>query len=84
MEGIRQRAVYSYTTSKTTKNEASSMAIKELRLPDSFKRLEEEEALSNKSLALDKQNVEKKNKIKMRYEQSISRNTVERSRNSFN
>lgn len=58
------------------------MAIKELRLPDSFKRLEEEETLSNKSLALGKQDVEKK--LQVRYEQSISRNTVERSQNSFN
>ncbi|KAG1031785.1 hypothetical protein G6F43_013886 [Rhizopus delemar] len=54
MEGIRQLAVYSYATSKTTKTEARSMAIKALRLPDSVKHLEEEPP-SDKSLALAKQ-----------------------------
>ncbi|PHZ08465.1 uncharacterized protein RHIMIDRAFT_241486 [Rhizopus microsporus ATCC 52813] len=35
MEDIRQLAVYSYATSKSTKSEARTMAIKALKLPDS-------------------------------------------------
>ncbi|CEG80004.1 hypothetical protein RMATCC62417_14401 [Rhizopus microsporus] len=50
MEGIRQLAVYSYATNKTTKSEARTMVIKALRFPDSVKRLEEEP--SDKAMAL--------------------------------
>ncbi|PHZ09421.1 uncharacterized protein RHIMIDRAFT_240533 [Rhizopus microsporus ATCC 52813] len=74
MEGIRQLAVYSYATSKTTKSEARTMAIKALRLPDSVKHLEEEP--SDKALALGREEVERI--FQARYEQSILRNAVGR------
>ncbi|KAG1177725.1 hypothetical protein G6F70_008551 [Rhizopus microsporus] len=80
MEGVRQLAVYSLATSKTTKTEARSMALKALKLHDSIKHLDEEP--NDKSLALDKETVEKI--YQARYEQSILRNAVRRSQNSFN
>ena len=80
MEGIRQLAVHSYATSKTTKSEARAMAIKALRLPDSVKYLEEEP--SDKALALDREEVERI--FQARYEQSILRNAVGRQQRSFN
>ncbi|CAO3658294.1 hypothetical protein G6F70_002641 [Rhizopus microsporus] len=80
MEGIRQLAVYSYSTSKTTKSEARTMAIKAPRLPDSVKHLEEEP--SDKTLALGREEVEKI--FQARYEQSILRNAVGRQQQSFN
>ncbi|PHZ14874.1 uncharacterized protein RHIMIDRAFT_235628 [Rhizopus microsporus ATCC 52813] len=51
MEGIRQLAVYPYATSKATKNEVRTMAIKALRLPDSVKHLKE--GPKDKALAWD-------------------------------
>jgi hypothetical protein len=74
MEDIRQLAVYSYATSKATKSEARTMAIKALRLPDSGKHLEEEP--NDKALALDREEVERI--FQARYEQSILRNAVGR------
>ncbi|KAG1047758.1 hypothetical protein G6F43_009814 [Rhizopus delemar] len=58
MEGIRQPAIYSYATSRTTKTEARSMTIKVLRLSNSVKHLEEESP-SDRSLSLNKQDMDK-------------------------
>ncbi|CEG66990.1 hypothetical protein RMATCC62417_03476 [Rhizopus microsporus] len=57
MERARQLAVYSLVSSKTTKTEARSMALKALKLPDSVKHLDEEP--NDESLALDKETAEK-------------------------
>ncbi|KAG1049069.1 hypothetical protein G6F43_008582 [Rhizopus delemar] len=81
MEGVRQLAVYSYATSRATETEARSMAIKALRLPYSVKHLEEEPP-SDKSLALDKQDVDKL--FHARYEQSMLRNAIGRRHNTSN
>ncbi|CEG71391.1 hypothetical protein RMATCC62417_07134 [Rhizopus microsporus] len=56
------------------------MALKALKVPDSAKYLDEEP--NDKSLALDKETVEKI--YQARYEQSILRNAVGRSQHSFN
>ncbi|CEG64818.1 hypothetical protein RMATCC62417_01727 [Rhizopus microsporus] len=80
MEGIRQLAVYSYATSKTTKSEARTMAIKALRFPDSVKHLEEEP--SDKAMALGREEVERI--FQARYEQSILKNVVGRQQQSLN
>jgi hypothetical protein len=80
MGGIRQPAVYSYATSKTTKSEARTMAIKALRLPDSVKHLKEEP--SDMALALGREEVERI--FQARYGQSILRNAVGRQQQTFN
>ncbi|CEI95564.1 hypothetical protein RMCBS344292_09747 [Rhizopus microsporus] len=80
IEGVRQLAVYSLVSNKTTKTETRSMALKTLKFPDSVKHLDEEP--NDKSLALDKETVKKI--YQARYEQSILRNAVGRSQHSFN
>ncbi|CEG67190.1 hypothetical protein RMATCC62417_03656 [Rhizopus microsporus] len=82
MEGIQQLAVYSYATSKITKSEARTMAIKALRLADSVKHLEEDPSDKAMALALGREEAERI--FQARYEQSILKNAVGRQQQSLN
>ncbi|RCH91806.1 hypothetical protein CU097_002891 [Rhizopus azygosporus] len=57
MEGVRQLAIYSLVSSKTTNTEARPMALKALKLPDSVKHLDGES--NDRSLALNEETVER-------------------------